>query len=302
MLIFILSISTQLNAWSYHTHRKIAAEAFRAMPAEFTEKYESQRKAFLKGSTDPDILIKDFLNHVYHPDGSQTGGMHRIISLYDKAVSLMISGESDEKTAYVLGLLSHYIADLNQPLHTAGRTRDPDEDTYHARYERDVNRYLKHIKFDEVQTDSIDSLEIRVKKMAEEALKYYDLIGHAYREGNEISDLTEVTEKQIRESVRHVVAFWRSVCRDAGRVHADKSAPAFRQVWQINETPEKTTRNTININKATLNQLSDFFHISPAKAGRIVDGRPYRSVYDLARTKVFNPMYIKRNKDKIKVK
>jgi hypothetical protein len=117
-------LSSPAMAWSYHTHRKITADAVRLMPDSFRKQFSGYKSHFLKGATDPDTMIKDFANHAYHPDGSHPDGLYRIQSIYNKAVELVKSGESTEKTAYILGLLSHYIADLNQPLHTAGSERD----------------------------------------------------------------------------------------------------------------------------------------------------------------------------------
>jgi DNA uptake protein ComE-like DNA-binding protein len=289
-------------AWGYHTHRKIAAEAFEAMPQEFRLRFASQKKSFLKGSTDPDILIKDFTNHIYHPNDSQKGAYFRIKSLYEKTVELIRNNESDEKIAYVSGLMSHYIADINQPLHTAGRRRDPNEGDYHSRFEKDVNRHLKNLSVPAFEFLKLRSIQDRVKEMANEAHIYYDQIGQAYRSGGELPVIRELTEQQIYRSIKHVADFWRSACLDAGYNFAAGSPFDSANSWQLSQEEEKNNATSININSASQQQLVEFFKISPSKAGQIIDGRPYRRAYDLAKSRIFNPMYIKRNKEKIRVK
>ncbi len=297
--IMLIMVSSSLFAWGYHTHRKLTAEAFRNMPEAFQTRFNSQKKSFLKGATDPDTMIKDFMNHIYYPDGSQTGGLYRIQDLFNRAVDLLGSGISDEKTAYVMGLMSHYIADLNVPLHTAGSERDPDEGSYHSRYESDINHNLRNFHFSFSGERQISSLEERVKEMTTDALKHYDEIGASYRAGTDLEPLMAMTEKQLNAAVQNIVDFWCAALRSA-RFNLTPTG-ATEANWNL-KTDDKNESAKININSASSAELADFFNISAAKAQRIVDSRPYRTAYDLAKSGVFNPMFIKRNKEKIKVR
>ena len=92
-------------AWSYHTHRKITADALNIMPRAFQQRFRMHKKSFLKGATDPDTMIKDFSNHAYHPDQSHTAGYYRLDELFEKAISLIQKDEDDAKIAYLLGLM-----------------------------------------------------------------------------------------------------------------------------------------------------------------------------------------------------
>lgn len=296
--IFFLG-SNSLLAWGYHTHRKLTAEAFRNMPEAFQARFSKQKKSFLKGSTDPDTMIKDFMNHIYYPDGSQTGGFYRIQDLFNRSLELLSSDASDEKTAYVMGLMSHYIADLNVPLHTAGSERDPDESSYHSSYESDINRNLRNFRFSFARERPLYEIEERVKEMTSEARKHYDEIGASYRAGTDLKPLMAMTEKQLNAALQNIVDFWSAVLRSAK--FDLNSKQALQPDWQL-KAPEKREAEKININSASADELADFFKISKNKAQIIVDSRPYRSAYDLAKTGVFNPMYIKRHKDKIKTR
>lgn len=308
LLLFTLTLCLIPNpggAWSYHTHRKITADAIRLMPESFRHEFTGQKSHFLKGSTDPDTLIRDFANHVYHVDGSRFDGLYRIQAIFNKAVELIRINAGPEKTAYILGLMSHYIADLNQPLHTAGKGGDPDESEYHSTYERDINSYLDDIELPQGTFKPVDSVEMRVIEMTTEANRFYHDIGAAYRDKRGLPGVMEITRKQIAASTRNVVEFWLAAYRDAGYIFPAVSQTALQATddsW-IGET-ENTDKNstTININAATTAELADFFKISQQKAGKIIDGRPFNSAYDLAKIEGFNVHFVKRNKDRIRLK
>lgn len=303
LLIALLFLTaTDLYAWGYHTHRKLTAEAFKHMPEAFQQRFQKHKKAFLKGSTDPDTLIMDFQNHIFYPDGRQTGGLYRIQDLFNRSVELLSSSESDEKTAYMMGLMSHYIADLNQPLHTAGSERDPSEGSYHSLHEKDINRNLRRFTFSFFRERQISSIEERVREMTAQAFKEYDAIGISYRAGTGLEPLVPMVEKQLNASLQNIVDFWSAVLRsarfDSNAASRDSSAGT---AWNLDNS-EVADPEKINVNSASAAELSDFFKINPEKAQLIVDNRPYRTAYDLAKTKVFTPMYIKRNRDRIKLK
>ncbi|GAB4282447.1 MAG: hypothetical protein Kow0029_28060 [Candidatus Rifleibacteriota bacterium] len=271
------------------------------MPEAFKARFSSYKKSFLQGATDPDTLIKDFNNHVYYPDGSHPDGMYRIKAIYSKARDLITENQGNEKIAYVLGLMSHYIADLNQPLHTAGFNRDLDESAYHSAYETDVNKYLRNLTLPALRPNLVNSIEERVREMTAQAFKHYDEIGMSYRAGTNLKPLAKMTEDQINASIQNVIDFWCTVFRDSGIIFGTAKTTTNTVAWDM-QTQDKDSGKKININNASVEKLSEFFRISREKARQIVDCRPYRTAYDLAKSKVFNPMYIKRNKDKIRLK
>lgn len=302
-IMLFLQLSEVL-AWSYHTHRKITADAVRLMPESFRNEFSGHKSHFLKGSTDPDTMIKDFANHAYHPDGSHTDGMYRIIALFDKAGELIRTRESPDKIAYTLGLISHYIADLNQPLHTAGSERDPDESEYHSRYERDLNPHLKNLVLPQIEYRPVDSVENAVKSMAIEANRYYGHIGSAYRGGRGLPELIEISDRQIAASIENVVNFWLGIYKQAGHNFAESANQAF-QTSQTTADWSSGTKNQsadmININSASAEALAEFFKISPQKASSIVSARPFNTAYDLARVDGFTVHFVKRHKDRIRL-
>ncbi|PKL47070.1 MAG: hypothetical protein CVV42_14340 [Candidatus Riflebacteria bacterium HGW-Riflebacteria-2] len=310
LIILLLTLfgaaNTPAQAWSYHTHRKITADAVRLMPETFRREFSGKKSHFLKGSTDPDTLIKDFTSHVYHPDGSATDGLYRIQQLFDKAVELVRSGQDPEATAYVLGLMSHYIADINQPLHTAGRDFDANESEYHSQFERDLNPVLKELQLPTVEYRPVTSVEERVKAMAKEANRYYAEIGAAYRDGRGLAPLREMAERQIAISTKHIIDFWLGVYQAAGRIFNETAAMAksdeSAENWNSKKAEDASSSDTININNASIDALANFFNISQGKAARIVEGRPFNSTYDLAKVDGFNVHFVRRHKDRIRLR
>jgi len=306
LVLMFCSLSTPLQAWSYHTHRKITADAVRLMPESFRREFSGKKSHFLKGSTDPDIIIKDFTSHVYHPDGSATDGLKRIQQLFDKAVELIKSNQSADSIAYTLGLMSHYIADINQPLHTAGRDYDANESEYHSLFERDLNPVLKELALPTVEYRPVTFVEDRVKSMAKEANRYYDEIGIAYREGKGLTPLRPMAERQIAASTQNIIDFWLGAYQAAGRIFPETAAAAqtddIDENWSSKEAPQdKSSNDQININTASPDDLATFFNIPKSRAQRIVEGRPFNSAYDLAKVDGFNVHFVRRHKDRIKL-
>jgi len=306
ILLLLWSSDVPLLAWSYHTHRKITADAVRLMPESFRREFSGQKSHFLKGSTDPDILIKDFINHVYHPGGSATGGLYRVQQLFDKAVELIRTNQSPDAVAYVLGLMSHYIADINQPLHTAGRDSDENESEYHSMFERDLNPVLKELALPNIEYRSVTSVEERVKAMAAEANRYYDEIGGAYRNGSGLAQVRVMAERQIAVSTQQIVDFWLGAYQAAGRIFSETAIAAqtadYDETWSSASQTAKSSNDQININTASSADLAEFFSIPETKAQKIVDGRPFNAVYDLAKVDGFNVYFVKRHKDRIKLR
>lgn len=282
------------HAWSFHTHRKITADALRLMPTAFKTEFAAYRQDFLQGSTDPDMVIKDFANHAYHPDGSHTAGLYRIEELFNETIKMIKAKRSAKDIAYQLGLLSHYVADLNQPLHTAGRERDPNESVYHVKYERDLNPWLSLYKLPVMHYRPVSVVKDRVVQMTTEALRYYDQIKDAYTGGDRYPAVAAMSEKQVAVSTGAVIDFWLGAFKAAGRTFSETSSASSSPASAI-------IGDSININSATAAELSRFFNISAARATRIVNARPFKSIYALAKLDGFNVGFVKRNRKRIRL-
>lgn len=267
-------------------------DALKMMPPEFRNRFEPHKDLFMQGSTDPDTLLKDFQNHYYHAHGSrkhQQAAEHLRQSFHD-LIALFKQGSPDEELAHALGILSHYVADLNQPLHTAGAETDPEEDTYHSRFEKEVESQLSKIPAAEFSYEPVsDPVEVLLF-MVNQASTHYREIGEVYHSGRNIFDLLPMVHRQYQEAVRHTVNYWLGIARGAGMKITIASGPdqiAFSvtpETGAASPLPQKMG-GPVNINSASLEQLVELPGIGKKRAQDIIRARPYKSIYDLTRVK-----------------
>jgi len=89
---------------------------------------------------DPDMVLRDFYHHVYDTAGDTYGDApDRIGELYPQAVGELRRGDRIAASRTV-GLLSHYLSDVANPLHT---DQTPAEKDMHSRYEDAVDDQLE---------------------------------------------------------------------------------------------------------------------------------------------------------------
>ncbi len=304
-------------AWSYHTHRKIAADALYRMPAFFQKRFFQFKETILRGSTDPDMLLKDFQNHYYnvHTRRKSQEAPGYIRDMFESISGKIRRSESDEDIARWLGLLSHYVGDLNQPLHTDGDEVDPTEDTYHSKFEKEVEGNLSKIKVASITFNPVAKPVERVMEMVEAANPFYGDIGKAYGSGNRIFDLMPMVTRQYNAAVNHVVDFWLGVFKESG-ANLDLSQTNFASLppeVQLELSAPMVVANEsgvsvlspgvelVDINTASADQLRTIPGVGEKKAKSIIENRPYKSIYDLARVKGFGAKLVERISDRITV-
>ncbi len=79
---------------------------------------------YLAGAKDPDTRFRDFHNHVIHvTDGYWGGAPAKAIRWYERLQKLL-GEERWSEAAHAMGVLSHYVTDPMQPLHTAQSERE----------------------------------------------------------------------------------------------------------------------------------------------------------------------------------
>jgi len=284
------------------------------MPLFFQKRFLPLKDIILKGSTDPDTLLKDFQNHIYnfHSKRKEQDSVAFFRDNFECLVNLIKQRASDSEIARRLGLFSHYIADINQPLHTEGKEVDPNEGVYHAKFEKDVEGHLSKIKVLRFTYAPVNKPVERLIEMATAANKHYSEIGKAYTSGNKIFDLMPLVSEQYNAAVKNVVDYWLGTFKEAG-VKEDFSPPP--------EVPEATGALNlsvvasgvdarfsggflpppVNINTAPLDQLMTIPGVGEKKAKAIIAGRPYKSIYDLAKVKGFGIKMIERIAERLTV-
>ncbi|HYO14553.1 MAG TPA: hypothetical protein VE685_15260 [Thermoanaerobaculia bacterium] len=123
------------RAWTPGTQLTIAREAARLVPADLARQIEKHRRAFEEGATAP-FQDGDPARHMKNPDGS--GSLDQVIlEEVARAIAAIQNHRPFEEVIRQLGVVSHYVADANNPLATSAA------DSEEARYFVDYLRYAE---------------------------------------------------------------------------------------------------------------------------------------------------------------
>jgi hypothetical protein len=122
-------------AWTPATQVTIAREAARLSPPDLYRQIDKHRRAYAEGVNAP-FADTDASRHAQNPDGS--GGLNRAaLDAADAAILAIRGHQPFEEVVRRLGVVSHFVADANNPL--ASSAADPDE----GRYFGDYFRYIE---------------------------------------------------------------------------------------------------------------------------------------------------------------
>ena len=237
--------------WYSNTHEVMAETAVCAMPTFFCDMvhHESLRGYFLLGVVAPDKLFQDTVNHYYNvtpsENGINYGKVHKkvgseveliktIMSDMEKVqlhknASKFLQGIIDtslKSLVFELGVISHYISDSHQPLHTDGKLRCSYEEVPHKIYEFDILRKGKN-NLDDLKNNVTIKRPTRIKNPTEYILsrlkeknKYYDDIIEAYTKedksiasykGGRYEKAKDITQTCFDDAVNDIISIWASI-------------------------------------------------------------------------------------------
>lgn len=216
IIISLLILNTQLISletearvkWGWPSHHYIVTQAIEELPDDWQEVYGSLISLVKAGSILPDTW-GDWNNHLYYPSNpSLYSGPQAIETWYNYFVTNLSQGN------YYDGILagsvmSHYLADLNIPVHTGPNWEG------HSAYETDVNNHIEDFTIGSITLDTnISSIQEYAIDAAENANLYYDLIHEAYPDdtvnGAVISNATvkSITEQQLTRAIACISSLW----------------------------------------------------------------------------------------------
>lgn len=155
--------------WDSRTHQYITSQALLKCKKSFQKLIFSHQGLFILGIEAPDRIFKDFTFHYFNCTENKYGVhsgkiMNKIQDEIELVKSIIVEPnvlKHRPKLApflkilldtplksfiFELGVLSHYIADLHQPLHTDGKERFHDEETVHKIMEADTRKHLGDFK------------------------------------------------------------------------------------------------------------------------------------------------------------
>ncbi len=193
-LLFKIIYASQASS----THHKLALDALshlgHSSASSWTDLFLQHHAVYLRGAKDPDVIFKDFRNHVIHVDQDFWGGAATTArSWYDRTVELLAKRQWDQ-AVYAAGVLSHYVTDPLMPFHT-GQTKRESE--IHRAAEWSVTKSYDDLRRMAVLQNQLPSIKVPtgeywledfVKQGAELSHKYYQPLIDHYRFDLGVSD------------------------------------------------------------------------------------------------------------------
>jgi hypothetical protein len=168
-------------AWTPRTQAVIAEEAARLAPPDLYRQIDRHRARLREGALAP-FADADPARHAVNPDG--TGRLDRVIAEeIDRAVAAIRDHQPFEDVVFQLGVVSHYVADAENPLNTSAA--DPEEGRYFADYARYLEQTEPRLPalFYGVEAGLETSPEAAplVAVILERSRALYPLVGREYR-------------------------------------------------------------------------------------------------------------------------
>lgn len=227
------------RGWGASTHLRIAREALGAMPPAMQAELAGDSTDLNEGILYPDFTLRDLENHSWCPEGACGSALEKIEAEYQgiigdfqgrslaRALALVLlvfpagcssgsdgslgpTAEQAGSIAFRLGLVAHYLSDINQPYHTVESVgaydAGHDEFEHHA---DDIAGTLP-FRFDGVYTDVGGN--VRGFAMASAQASFTDLQLLSGPAGERDGALyRQVMERRFSQAVNDVIDLWYSI-------------------------------------------------------------------------------------------
>jgi len=198
-------------------HAQLSQMAFSHLPKTMQTALQDHIKEIDNGAMAPDIYLQDWVNHEYNIHGNtedNQAALARISELYESIGKELSSSDTDLSiVAYEMGLLSHYIADFNQPLHTDELEY---EDQLHYSYESDVYLWFDNFLFTDKGVRYRYDLKNTVVESAEKANRFYFPVYSAYVDAYMVgkagfNSVRGITRINVQRSIEDIRDIWSSL-------------------------------------------------------------------------------------------
>lgn len=182
---------------SFGTHDWILKKAIRAAGKEASR---IRVRAALRATDDPDC--NDGIDHasgtwwhVYDRWGDSYGGADEATAVWFRRTQRRLEAGRERAASRALGIMSHFIADVANPMHTDQSTK---EEEIHSRYEDDVDERVPY----EFRYDGSDAARPgpRTRRVARIAHRsYWDLV-NAYDANGYNRKVHRITKRQLKRA------------------------------------------------------------------------------------------------------
>ena len=211
LFLFMVPSNPQpVHAWGLIVHQFIAEEAVNELDVSWQEVFDALIIKLKSGSIYPDSLHPvDTPNHLYYPDNPSYGTAPDAVEKFYNFFVANLTAHNYYDAVFSAGMFSHYMADVNIPVHT---------DAYwpgHNAFETDINKYLDTLTVGTITIDdNITDIKQYVKDAAINAHQYYDDVRSVYVDGsvtdqiNTNATLKAMVEGQLTHAISNVASLF----------------------------------------------------------------------------------------------
>ena len=183
---------------SYGTHDWVLDQALQAV--EEQADWVKTRVA-LRATDDPDC--KDGIDHasgtwwhVYDRWGDEWGGADEATAVWFRRVKNRLANGNERGASRALGIMSHFIADVANPMHTDSSER---EDGVHSSYESTVDRRIFDFRFNYNGQDPAKPGP-KTRAVARNSHRHYWDLVRAYDNNGYNSTVQRITKRQLNRA------------------------------------------------------------------------------------------------------
>lgn len=179
--LLLWSLGTPATAWTQRSQESIALDAARLAPPDLYRQLRRNRAAYLQGVRQPFQNYQPEF-HQEHADGA--GQLNEALNqAVDNAVKSIQLMRPFNEISYRLGLVAHYVSDLNNPLHSS--QADGAENRFYTDYLRYVEsaqpRFSVVFYGFDPQLDTPQELQSLFDDSLERSRRFYGFVGREYR-------------------------------------------------------------------------------------------------------------------------
>ena len=196
-----------VHGWGLITHQTIVIESMKTVDPSWETAFDYYAPEVIGGSTYPDQVLQDWDNHLYYPVSGEHNAPWKVTEMVDEIRAFALDEEWGN-VFFFLGIISHYTADINIPVHTYENWNG------HSAYETDINYSLDILNITAYDFGVITNTTEFIIDCATHAYTYYWTIRDAYPTGAETdiistnSTIKAITEEQLGRAVGAVNAVW----------------------------------------------------------------------------------------------
>jgi hypothetical protein len=224
-LFLLLQVGWSSTSWGWtlEGHRLIALDALTVLPPPMREAFTPHASMLLAGALEPDF--NRWVSHKIRlialrgtpptPSGEAADELKRFSA---DAREMLRLGRSLDETLFVVGQATHFVQDLNQPLHAAsGETRAEHDEIESQMLYDSWQKERAYRRFVLVKSYSCFAYEIAHKSSRHARALFFD------------REIKRVTELAWDQAVNDTANLWQSIVRQA-------LGPA--RAWQLYGIPE----------------------------------------------------------------